>query len=118
MSGSFEIEDLIVLGDPHCPLLGYLLEGEDGLYWAGVDAKTTVDAFFRVDVERFPFVVVIDAIDRAHINTGLVLNANARFRDDMSHAVAPLVLRARPSAVLLRSIIQTVAGVSSLNPVT
>src|SRR2546428_2029346 len=58
----------------------------DGGHRAGVDAGAAVDALVRIDVEHPVFATGIDdAIDRADINAGSVLQVDTGFRDDVSH---------------------------------
>src|SRR5436309_1379701 len=81
-----EPEVLVVLGDERLPLVRRLLQGEDRLDGAGVDAQPAVDALLRMDVEHLPVLVLaVDAVHRADVDTGRILRADARFADDVSH---------------------------------
>ena len=50
-------------------------------------AQPAVDALVRLDVERAP--ALIDAVDRAGIETGLVLHVDAGIGDDVGHFSLP-----------------------------
>ena len=77
---------LVILGDPDLPLVGDLLQGEDRLDRAGVDAQPAVDALLGMNVEDLLILVLsVDAIDRADVDTGRVFGADARFSDDVGH---------------------------------
>ena len=85
---------LVVVGvdlDVLRPLLRELVLGEAGVHRAGLDAGVAVDALLRVDVEHLDLVVVglvgsrVDAVDRAHLDARVVLLADARLCDYVSH---------------------------------
>src|SRR5665647_3587788 len=65
------------------PLLGGVVLVEDGLDRADRLAGTTVDALIGVDVERA--LPLVDAVDRAFFDTGLVLDVNTRLGDHVRH---------------------------------
>jgi len=76
------------------PLLRDIVFREDGSDRTGRLASTTIDAFFRVDVEHrrwfeFWFVFLrMDAIHRASVNARSVLSADARFANDVCHRLS------------------------------
>lgn len=88
-SGCFHIEGLVILGDPHGPLLRNLFQGEDGLNGTGIDAKPAIDALLGMNKERLPFILVVDAINWADIHAGGVLRSDTRLRDDVGHRLNP-----------------------------
>src|SRR5262245_17986488 len=81
------LEVLAVLGDEAVPLLGQRVVREDGLHGTRGLARLAVDALVRVDVVLV--LTLVDAVDRAHLDAGLVLNADARLRDDERHDAPP-----------------------------
>src|SRR5215467_5658116 len=82
------LEELLVQLDEVLPLIGRLVLSEDRLDRAHRLASAAVDAFIRVDVEHR--VAFVDAVDRTHLDAGLVLHADARLGDDVRHQVLPL----------------------------
>ena len=76
------------------PLLGGVVLVEDRLDRADRLTGTAVDAFVGVDVQH-PLALV-DAVDRALLDAGLVLEVDTRLRDDVGHAVVPRVHDAYP----------------------
>src|SRR3954454_5086708 len=74
------------------PLLGQLVLGEARIHRAGLDASVAVDALLGVDVQLLNAFVVglvrrrVDAVHRAHLDAGVVLGADARLGDHVSHA--------------------------------
>src|SRR5450631_916897 len=66
------------------PLLGGVVLIEDGLNRADGLACAAVDALVRVNVERA--LALVDAVDGAFLNAGLVLDVDARLSDDISHS--------------------------------
>src|SRR4051794_24706247 len=83
--------DLGVFG----PLSRKLILGKASIHRAGLDAGIAVDALVRIDVELLDVVVVglvrgrVDAVDRADLDTGVVLLADARFGDDVGQGPFP-----------------------------
>src|SRR5437016_4532707 len=70
------------------PLLGDVVLGENGVYGTLGLADTAVDALIRVNEQhvREAFLVTfVNAVDRTDLHAGLVLDANARLADDVSH---------------------------------
>jgi hypothetical protein len=73
------------------PLVGQLVLGEAGVDRAGLDAGVAVDALLRVDEQLLDVVVVrlvrsgVDAVDGAHLDTGVVLGVDAGFGDHVGH---------------------------------
>src|SRR5690606_5704223 len=79
-----------VLRDEAPPLLRHLFLREDRLDRAGVDAEPAVDALLRVDVENLPvFALAVDAVDRAGVDAGRVLHADAGLGDGVGHDSPP-----------------------------
>src|SRR5680860_280395 len=66
------------------PLLRCVVLVEDGLDRADRLAGATVDALVRVNVERA--LTLVDAVDRAFLDTSLVLDVDTRLGDDISHS--------------------------------
>src|SRR5439155_27086948 len=87
LARSFVREMLPVLSDEAPPLLGDTVVREDRLHRAGGLAGLAVDALVGMDVELV--VTFVDAIDRAHLHTRLVLDPDARLGDDKRHARPP-----------------------------
>src|SRR4029434_6668719 len=85
------LEELLVHFDELLPLIGGLVLCEDRLHRAYRLTGPAVDALVRMDVEHR--VAFVDAVDRTHLDTGLVLHVDARLRDDIRH----LDLRSRGS---------------------
>src|SRR5512132_1293215 len=72
------------------PLGGDVVVVEDGLHRADRLAGATVHALVGVDVEHA--VALVDAVDRALLDAGLVLDVDAGLGDDVGHLrVDPLV---------------------------
>src|SRR5687768_16269008 len=73
------------------PFPGELLFGENRVNGAGLDARVAVDALVGIDIELLCGVVArlvrrgMDAVDRAHLDAGVVLDANAWFGDHIGH---------------------------------
>ena len=67
------------------PLTGQVLFREDGRNRAGIDAEGAINAIGGVDVQLRVGVLAVDAIHRANVDTGLVLNIDAGFGDDVGH---------------------------------
>jgi len=71
-------------------VVGDIVFREDGVYWALWLAGTTIDALIGVN-EHWELegaglrLRLVDALHRAHINTGLILSVDARFGDDVGH---------------------------------
>src|SRR5713226_1688245 len=83
-------EELLVQRDEVLPVGRRLVLGEDRLHRAHRLAGAAVDALIRVDVEHLR--PLVDAVDRADLDTGLVLDADARLRDDVRHGDLPSLL--------------------------
>ena len=73
------------------PLVRQLILGEDRVHRTGLDASVAVDALFGVDVElvhvgeaRLVF-CRMNAVDRADLNAGEVLEVDAWFGDHIGH---------------------------------
>ena len=49
------------------------------------DARTAVDADFRIDIQLQVTVRSVNAIDRTHIDARFVFRANTRFGDNVGH---------------------------------
>src|SRR5262249_51447215 len=81
------------------PLVRHIVLVEDGLNRADRLAGAAVHALIRVDVEH-PLALV-DAVDRALLDAGLVEHIDARLRDDVGHFRA-LLFRPRPGAPAVR----------------
>src|SRR5438105_5971628 len=108
-NGLFPGEVLRVLLGEGRPLVGQLILGEAGVDRAGLDAGVAVDALLGVDVELLDVVVAglvrggMDAVDRADLDARVVLRADARLCDDVSHWIrflggGALGCRGRPFA--------------------
>src|SRR5712664_876397 len=83
-------EKLLVHLDEVLPVGRRLVLGEDRLHRAHRLAGPAVDALIRVDVEHLR--PLVDAVDRADLDTGLVLDVDARLRDDVRHGDLPPLL--------------------------
>src|SRR5438876_16052 len=75
--------DLVVV----LPLVRDVVLIEDRLDRAHRLARAAVDAFIRMDVEH-P-VALVDAVDRALLDTSLVEDVDARLGDHVSHCAPP-----------------------------
>ena len=64
---------------------------KDGVHRAGIHAGTAIDALVGIDVVHVCRVVGVDAVDRADLDTGCVLDANAGLSDDVGHGSGLLV---------------------------
>ena len=73
------------------PLFRQVILGKDGRHWACWNARATVDALNRIDVQLLGlaearFVLLgVDAIHRTCVYTGGVLGADTRFCNDVCH---------------------------------
>src|SRR5690606_29382975 len=79
------------------PLLRQIVLVEDRLDGADRFARAAVHAFIRVDVEHA--VALVDAVDRALVDAGPVLDIDAGLGDHVGHEAAPAVQaswRSRP----------------------
>src|SRR5699024_2320766 len=65
------------------PFLGHIVFEEDRLDGADGFARTAVDAFVGVDVERA--LTLVDAVDRAFFDAGAVLHVHTGLGDDVGH---------------------------------
>src|SRR5204863_9877416 len=67
--------------------------GEARVHRAGLHAGVAVDALLGVDVEHLHSVIArlvwrrVDAVDGAHLDAGVVLRADARLGDYVSHSI-------------------------------
>src|SRR5215469_1625880 len=77
------LEELLVDVRVLLPLGGQFVVDEDGLDRADGLAGAAVDALIRMDVEHR--VALVDAIHRADLDAGLVLDVDAGFRDHIRH---------------------------------
>ena len=76
------------------PVRGEIVLGEDRGHGAHGDACVAVHALVGLDVEHPP---LVDAVDRALVHAGLVLDVDARFGDHVCHQVSfPPGLSPRP----------------------
>jgi hypothetical protein len=71
---------------------------KDGTHWTHRLTESTANAFVRVNEELS--IPLIDAVDRAHIHTGSVLDANARLSNHIHHAPSYLSARATPAGTV------------------
>jgi len=74
------------------PVVWHIIFREDGVYRALRLAGTTVDALIWVDEHgelegAGLWLRLVDALHRAHINTGLILSVDARFGNDVGHGI-------------------------------
>src|SRR6185369_6672534 len=75
------------------PLFRCLVEREDGLNRASRHTGAAVDAFVRVNIQHFRrlkrlFVLArMDAVDWADVNARRILGTDARFTNDVRHAL-------------------------------
>ncbi len=80
------------------PLVRQLILGEAGVHRTCLDTGVAVDALVRIDVELFDVFVVglvrsrVNAVDRADLDAGVVLLADAGFGDYVSQALVPFPL--------------------------
>src|SRR5687768_1785477 len=84
------LEELLVELDEALPLIGRLVFREDRLDRAHGLARAAVDALVGVDEELV--LAFVDAIDRAYLDAGLVLDADARLGDHIRHWGLPISL--------------------------
>src|SRR6266849_2363475 len=90
-------EELLVHLDEVLPVGRRLVLGEDRFHRAHRLAGAAVDALIRVDVEHLR--PLVDAVDRADLDAGLVLDVDARLRDDVRHGdLPPAALRPPPAS--------------------
>src|SRR5690349_13006439 len=82
--GSAVLEEFLVLLGERGPLLGDAVVREDRLDRAGRLAGLAVDALVGVDVELI--LPLVDAVDGADLDAGLVLHPDAGFGDHERHA--------------------------------
>src|SRR5699024_5819607 len=78
------VEELDVVAVVLLPLIRDIVFVEDRFDRAHRLAGTAVDAFVRMDVEAAR--AFVDAVDRAFVDTGPVLDIHARLRDHIRHA--------------------------------
>src|SRR4051794_26463475 len=85
---------LVVLSvalDVALPLVGQLILREAGVHRAGLHARIAVDALVGIDEEHLGRVVIrlvggrMDAVDRTHLDTRVVLGPDARLCDYVCH---------------------------------
>ncbi len=67
------------------PLLGGLTFDEDRVHRAFGDAGGAINAFLGVYINHLVAIIAMDAVHRANVDAGLVLNANASFHDYVCH---------------------------------
>jgi hypothetical protein len=77
------LEKVHVDGVVIAPLLWNIVLVIDGLYWADWLAGSAINTLIRVDVEHA--VTLINAVNRALIDAGLVLNIDTRKGNYVSH---------------------------------
>src|SRR6266571_6946 len=70
------------------PLVGHVVLVEDRLHRADRLTGAAVHALIRMDVEHA--LALVDAVDRALLDAGLVEQVDARLRDDVCHVRTPL----------------------------
>ena len=85
------------LVDERLPFLGHAVVREDRLHRAGGLAGLAVDAFVGVDVELV--LALVDAVDRADFDAGLVLHPDAWLGDDERHVRTSGRTQARSGAL-------------------
>src|SRR6266516_4739708 len=82
-AGERVVEEAGVVLDIDLPLVRHVIFVEDRLDRAHRLARTTVHALVRVDVkDAFP---LVDAVDGALLDAGLVLDVDAGLRDHIGH---------------------------------
>jgi hypothetical protein len=79
------LEIVIVHLSVGSPLLRNSVLGKDGYYRTNWFAGGAVDALVGVDIKHVVDVRRVDAINWTNIDTGAVLNIDARFSDDIGH---------------------------------
>ncbi len=77
------LEKVHIDGVVIAPLLWNIVLVVDGLYWADWLAGSAINTLIRVDVEHA--VTLINAVNRALIDAGLVLNIDTRKGNYVSH---------------------------------
>src|SRR4051812_29690721 len=87
--GQHQLEELLVVGFVLGVLGGQRTVGVDRVDGADRLAGTAVDALARLDVELAA--ALVDAVDRALLDAGHVLQVEARARDHVRQATAPSV---------------------------
>src|SRR6266478_7193135 len=87
-------EEFLVQGREALPLVRDFVLGEDRLHRADRLARPAVDAFVGMDEEHR--LSLVNAIDRAYLDAGLVLDVDAGFSDHIRHLGPPDIVR--PSA--------------------
>src|SRR2546428_8697556 len=88
-------EELLVQRDEVFRLFRRLVLGEDRLHRAHGLAGPAVDALVGVDEELVR--PLVDAVHRADLDAGLVLDSDARLDDHVRHRISPLY-RAGPAS--------------------
>src|SRR6266851_2911927 len=99
----FSAVNVILVGlDIRVPLLGQIIQREDGRHRTDRNTGTAVNALSGIDIELRHFIerrasIVIgsvfrrmDTIHRAHIYTSGILCSDARFGDDVGHRSPPM----------------------------
>jgi hypothetical protein len=81
----------VILGflDVALPLERYILHRRNGLSWANAEARTTVNAFVRVDKELI--FALVNAVNRTSFDASAVFDIDTRFHDHrkrMIHGVS------------------------------
>jgi hypothetical protein len=79
-------EELDVLLDIACPVIGDIFLWENSLNWALRLTGSTIDALVGVDVVLI--LALVNAIGRAHVNTRGVFYSNTWFTNDTGHTAA------------------------------
>src|SRR5688572_20328616 len=81
------LEELLVEVDEALPLLGCLVLSEDRLHRTYRLARATIDALIGMNEQLV--IALVDAVDRAHLDTRLVLHTDARLSDYVRHQGLP-----------------------------
>jgi hypothetical protein len=88
-------EEIGVYRSVALPLLGQVLESENGSNRADRDACAAIDTLYRINIKlrhafEAGFVLArVDAIHRANVHARGILGAGARFGDYISHSKSP-----------------------------
>jgi hypothetical protein len=85
--GAEVVEESCARGLVLLPLLGQVVLVEDRLDRADRFTRAAVDAFVGMDVEGAA--TFVDAVDRAFLDAGAVLEVDARQRDHIGHSGLP-----------------------------
>src|ERR1700680_3560778 len=71
--------------DEVAPLFWYLVFRENRVNWARIDAGTTVYALVGIYHVKLRVVIGVDAVHGTDLDTGSILDADARLGDDIGH---------------------------------